>query len=351
MGGCKTMSSHLTVLIGDQASTKHYTIDADTDRPLKGKVKTSYLHDSYTVPVSNLADFYEALDSVRSNPNAFIIRGRGREDMMTKVRRTKDDPANFYEQATQWICFDFDSLMNVSDGNVPWDEVMRFPDCVQYIIRHCLPDEFSYVDCIYQWSSSAGLYYKDKPIKEGINIHLFFWLDRAVTDKELKAWFKEYKEPDFDPSVFRTITPIFVGNHIVKDDRIIDTIPDDEKFGIVLGEQSEVRVPEIDTNVLETWLLESMAMPEDTTNEILQQLYTIGAIYKSTGAWYKLKHPGERTPGDWHIRKTDPRVVHHHAHNSKRIDRWIKDFYGVDAAFKLPQEEHRYQQITNNNKF
>lgn len=336
------MSNYLTVLIGDQASTKHYTIDADTDRPLKGKVKTSYLHDSYTVPVSNLADLYEALASVRSNPNAFIIRGRGREDMMTRVRRTKDDPANFYEQATQWICFDFDSLMTV--GDMSWDEALKFgnDECIYEIIRNYLPKEFQFVDFIYQWSSSAGLYYKDQPVKEGINIHLFFWLNRAVTDQELKAWFKHYKEPAFDLSVFRTITPIFVGNHIVRDERIIDCIPDDEKFGILEGRiplRKSVQVPEIDTNVLEQWLLDSMTMPEDNVSEILQQLYTLGAIYKSTGAWYKLKHPAEKTPGDWHIRKTDPKVVHHHAHNSKRIDRWIKDFYGVDATFKLPQED------------
>lgn len=327
------MSNYLTVLVGDQPSTKHYTIDADTDIPLKGKVKTSYYHDSYTVPVDNLADLYEALESVRSNPNAFIIRGRGREDQMSKVRRTKDDPANFTEQPTQWICFDFDSL----EGFTGYSD-----DTVQSIIKQCLPAEFHVADYIYQWSSSAGLYYKEQPIKPGINIHLFFWLDRAVTDRELKAWFKSYAEPKFDTSVFRTITPIFVGNHVVRDERIVDTIADENKFGICQGIiplRSTVIVPEIDTNVLETWLLESMAMPEDTTSEILQQLYTLGAIYKSTGAWYKLKHPGEKTPGDWHIRKNDPKVVHHHAHKSKRIDRWIKDFYNVDAAFKLPDDD------------
>ena len=334
--------SHLTVLIGDKPSTKHYTIDEATGRTQKGKVSTSYYHDSYTVPIDNLADMYEALEVVREDPNAFIIRGRGREDMMKHIRRTKDDPANFFEEATQWICFDFDGLteINLSVKEFYQGNGVEGSDGIIGPVIKLLPPEFHNVDCIYQWSSSAGLYYNDEPIKPGINLHLFFWLDRPVTDKELTAWFKDpvYKHL-IDVSVFRTMTPIFVGNHIVKDDRIVDVIPDDAKFGIWPGWRGEVKVPEIDYSPLEQVFLSSLELPEGTTDAILQQLYALGAIYKSSGSWFKLKHPGERTPGDWHIAKADPKVVHHHVHKSKRIDNWIRDFYHIDPTFDLPLGE------------
>jgi hypothetical protein len=347
------MSSHLTVLIGDKASTKHYTIDPITDRAQKGTVKTSYLHDSYTVPVSNLVDLWDAILTVRNDPKAFIIRGMGREPILTQVRRTKEEPDNFHEEPTQWLCFDFDELPY--NSTVPIPQLLGSMDCNRMgqfindnIIKQYLPKEFHNIACIYQWSSSAGLMYKDQVIKQGINLHLFFWLDRAVNDRELKTWLDK-GDLIWDMSVFNTVTPIFVGNHIVRDPAITDYIDDSNKVGFVLNQEHvEVTVPEIEVKNVDD-LLQSLEMPEDTVSDILQQLYNLGAIYKSSGSWFKLKHPGERTPGDWHIRKSDPRVVHHHAHKSKRVDRWIKDFYHVDTTFKLPVQtlDHTITKIEN----
>jgi hypothetical protein len=44
-----------------------------------------------------------------------------------------------------------------------------------------LPLEFRSVDCWYHFSSSMG-------IKDGIRVHLWYWLERPCSDDEMKAW-------------------------------------------------------------------------------------------------------------------------------------------------------------------
>ena len=41
--------------------------------------------------------------------------------------------------------------------------------------------EFQSADCWYHFSSSMG-------IKDGVNVHLWFWLERTCSDNELKTW-------------------------------------------------------------------------------------------------------------------------------------------------------------------
>lgn len=335
------MKTHLTVLEGDKASTKHYTIDPETGKTKKGHVSTSYLHNSVTVDIENIADLYEQLASVRNNPNAFIIRGKGVEDVQIGIRRTKDDPQNFIEEPTAWVCLDFDEWVLRSDEeecrgkNIQRDLYApgrTTQEAIEHIIQWDLPRQFHNVSYIYQWSSSAGLVYDSKPVKPGTNLHLFFMLDRALVDRELTAWLENIGSPEqvFDTSVFRTITPIFVGNHIVKDPRITDTIEDERKFGIVVKELLEVPVPDI-TIREQHIVLDSISF--ETTNDILQKLQEVGAVHKRSGSWIKLKHPNEKTPGDWHVRYDSPAYVHHHVKKSMPVSDWLKEFYGIDFAY------------------
>lgn len=341
------MKTHITVLEGDKPSTKHYTIDPETNTAKKGQVSTSYLHNSVTTEIENLADLYDVLESVRTNPNAFIIRGQGVEEVQAGVRRTLHEPQNFTEEPTAWVCLDFDEWTLRSDEeqcrgtNLPRD--LYAPPrhdhaAIEHIVQWDLPQEFRKVSYIYQWSSSAGLEYAGRPVKAGTNLHLFFMLDRALTDRELTAWLENIG-PRFDTSVFRTITPIFVGNHIVKDERIRDAIEDDRKFGIVVKDLLEVPVPAI--TVREQHInLDSISF--ETTNDILQQLQAVGAVYKRTGSWIKLKHPGERTPGDWFVKYDNPTWVGHHAKKAMPIGEWLREFYGVDFAYRKPMSTGDY---------
>ena len=58
---------------------------------------------------------------------------------------------------------------------------------LSYAIQQ-LPVEFQYFDCWYHFSSSMG-------IKSGINVHLWFWLERPCSDNELKAWLGGFEPP------------------------------------------------------------------------------------------------------------------------------------------------------------
>ena len=68
---------------------------------------------------------------------------------------------------------DIDSLS--WDGDMSDQQAM-----VSYAIQQ-LPVEFQAAGCWYHFSSSMG-------IKAGINVHLWFWLERTCSDNELKTW-------------------------------------------------------------------------------------------------------------------------------------------------------------------
>jgi hypothetical protein len=315
---------------GEIPSIKHYAVV--DGRPKKGTVSTSTFFDSNTFEVTNILELFDVITIVREDPNSFIIRGKGLEEEQYYVRRLKfsedSTDGNFYEEYTSWLCCDFDSY------EVPEGINRCSIEAIEYLIKEILPTEFHNVTYIYQWSSSAGLEYNGIPAKEGTNVHLFFYLDRGLLDTELKAWFAPQKADGFDVSTFNTVTPIFVGSFVEKEDGIVDIIPEDKKFDIVAKEQVEVTVPTI-TSVHKVY--DSIELPENTANEMLLALQSAGAVYKRVSGWIKLKHPKERTPGDWFVKPNHPQVIHHHVHDSMRIDKWLKQFYGIETHFKFPQ--------------
>jgi hypothetical protein len=68
-----------------------------------------------------------------------------------------------------------------------------------------LPAELQSADCWHHFSSSMG-------IKSGINVHLWFWLDRPCSDNELKTWLSGYPADDrmFNPiQIHLTANPQF----------------------------------------------------------------------------------------------------------------------------------------------
>ena len=73
----------------------------------------------------------------------------------------------------QWCMIDIDSL--AWEGDLSDQQAM-----LSYAIQQ-LPAEFQSADCCYHFSSSIG-------IKSGINVHLWFWLERTCSDNELKTW-------------------------------------------------------------------------------------------------------------------------------------------------------------------
>lgn len=332
--------THVTLMEGDKPSTKIYEIDETTNTAKKGLVEQAYYHDSYTIPVNNLVDLYDIISYAREESHRYIIRGAGLFPKQELVRRTKYNDVDsldgkFREQPTNWICCDFDKYI------VPENIDRTSIDAIEYLIENELPVEFHNVSYIYQWSASAGLEYMGKPIKEGTNVHLFFFLNTSLNNEQLKSWFHNEIERGFDSSTFNTVTPIFVNSHVEKDDRIIDVIDETKKYGMVAKEHVEVIVPEIREVVKD---FSQFVTDIDLSNEIMAALRDIGAIYGKRSGWVLLKHPREKTPGDWHLKPNSPQVIHHHVQKSMRIDKWIKEYYGLDKKFKFP--DNRINQLT-----
>jgi len=92
------------------------------------------------------------------------------DDQSNPVPRNKE---TLIATSRQWCMIDIDSL--AWDGDLSDQQAM-----LSYAIQQ-LPAEFQATDCWYHLSSSMG-------IKSGINVHLWFWLERTCSDNELKAW-------------------------------------------------------------------------------------------------------------------------------------------------------------------
>ncbi|MDC1271848.1 hypothetical protein N8Z94_04505, partial [Planktomarina temperata] len=121
-------------------------------------------------PVSDLQSLSALLQRLENDPKHTVIRGSLTDDQSSPVPRNKEA---FTATPRQWCMIDIDSL--AWDGDLSDQQAM-----LSYAIQQ-LPAEFQATDCWYHFSSSMG-------IKAGINVHLWFWLDRSCSDDELKAW-------------------------------------------------------------------------------------------------------------------------------------------------------------------
>ncbi|MDB4170321.1 hypothetical protein N9747_10040 [Planktomarina sp.] len=121
-------------------------------------------------PVSDLKSLSALLQRLEDDPTHTVIRGSLPENKNSPVPRNKE---TFTATPRQWCMIDIDSL--AWDGDLSDQQAM-----LSYAIQQ-LPAEFQSADCWYHFSSSMG-------IKSGINVHLWFWLERTCSDNELKAW-------------------------------------------------------------------------------------------------------------------------------------------------------------------
>ncbi|MDC0114281.1 hypothetical protein OAI45_04260 [Planktomarina temperata] len=145
-------------------------------------------------PVSDLQSLSALLQRLENDPKHTVIRGSLTDDQSSPMPRNKEA---FIATPRQWCMIDIDSL--AWDGDVSDQQAM-----LSYAIQQ-LPAEFQSTDCWYHFSSSMG-------IKSGINMHLWFWLERPCSDNELKTWLSDYPADDhmFNPiQIHLTANPQF----------------------------------------------------------------------------------------------------------------------------------------------
>jgi hypothetical protein len=142
-----------------------------------------YLFNFSTRPVACLDDLARVLDGLKQH--SCVIYGRLIEGTSMPCRRLLNtdaktgDAATIEDAAHSWVLLDIDKL--AIEGDV-FDPVTE-PERAAEFIRAKLPPEFEGARCLWRLTSSAGVGKRDT-----ISMRLGFWLDRALTGAQAKAW-------------------------------------------------------------------------------------------------------------------------------------------------------------------
>lgn len=183
-------------------------------------------------PVGGIRDLASLLEQATDPAlKLLIIRGKLRSDLAARiqpgqlVRRRK---GSFDEAAHYWMLTDFDQV------RVPGADVVLAPEeAVLGVILQALPEYFHDATCFWQLSSSAGMSGDDL-----VRVHIWWWLDRLVSDRELTSW-AGIAAPLVDDTLFRTVQPHFIANPF------FDGVPDPltRRTGLLEGSRDDVAFP------------------------------------------------------------------------------------------------------------
>ena len=111
-------------------------------------------------PVHDLQSLASVIGGLEDEPTKAVLRGLPLLPENDPVARQSQ---NFSTTSRHWCMIDIDSL--------PWDgDLHDHKAMLEYASFH-LPSEFQQADCWYHFSSSMG-------IKQGIRVHLWYWLNR-----------------------------------------------------------------------------------------------------------------------------------------------------------------------------
>ena len=155
--------------------------------------------------IRKLSDLYELVKYYTYTPHTCLIRGIPAPGLVEPARRLGVDFPMPIEGA-RWICLDFDGV-ELPPGCDPFG-----PDGVEHAVNQ-LPTEFQAGSYIAQFSASAGVLNPDgTPYKPGLRAHVFFWLDRRVTNEELKGWLFDYP---VDKALFTPVQPHYIADPIL----------------------------------------------------------------------------------------------------------------------------------------
>ena len=152
-----------------------------------------------THPLKDIYDLSDILFKLENDPQSCVIRGVPIGGIADPCRRRKE---NFNDQAHHWVCFDFDSIPGVLSP--------------QSVVEQCLPGELHNASFHWQYSGSQGF-------KPGTRLHVWFWMDCAVTSTEWIDWLSTHgldkdgvPETPVDPALFRVVQPHITSKPVLK---------------------------------------------------------------------------------------------------------------------------------------
>lgn len=129
--------------------------------------------------LNSLSDLGAALEMLLDKPNKFIIRGAPKKDAGKIVRRKTHPPKAAFDAASRrYVMFDFDKVKCPD-----YFDAVKNPTEIVSWVRATLPLPFKKASCYYKFSSS-----QDISSRESVSLHLWFWLEQAVSDDELKRY-------------------------------------------------------------------------------------------------------------------------------------------------------------------
>jgi len=220
----KNEANQLVILetLGKAPATKTLIIDAQGNRDAIPYGRALKYWGKVYQPTS-IFELSALLENFTHIPNAMAVRGvfRNHVDLRQPVYRRKDERK--YPQAPETVClkeaplcwapFDLDKLALKDLGfDQPLAE-LKLPDVCGRIIDQYLP-ELANVTHHAQYSSTAG--WRDP---HTASVHLFYWLDRPMTNAELKAYAHmvnaRAEKTIVDPALYQAAQPIYIANPLL----------------------------------------------------------------------------------------------------------------------------------------
>lgn len=197
--------------------------------------------------VGDIHTLARELEQVSTDPRSFVIRGAIKDDKRSEkeVRRRMEKGREgdaFVSASRCWVMLDFDKI-----PLPPGYDLHAPEDGIEWLIGEHLPEIFHDTTTWWQLSASAGV--EDQTT---ISIHLWFWLDRPISDAELKAYFKIHA-PVVDVPLFNAVQMHYTARPI------FEGVPDpiSVRQGLMVRENEAVTLPDIDVAELATRFVET----------------------------------------------------------------------------------------------
>ncbi len=174
------LSTQLTLIqtATDKTLSKRYYVNESGAVEYKAYQNETFFK-THTITIDGIEDFWNEFKEISKESNCAIIRGVIPEDQPSVRRNTE----TFQDKPLCWVQLDVDEF------ELPTEISPITVEGIEYFIANELPKEFTKVSYFYQFSNSAGIPQPNGDfLKKGLNVHLYFYLNRPTNNDELKDW-------------------------------------------------------------------------------------------------------------------------------------------------------------------
>ena len=166
-------------------------------------VKLPYYYKGHEFQLEGFDGLVRLLEAAAKQGSTFVVRGKIRAGVNPQRMRRKhvEDPT-LEEASHHWLLLDFDKHRPDVNPEEFCGNVRTFAEDA----RNRLPECFHNAATWYQATGSAGF-------KPGVRLRLGFWLDRPLSNLEIKGWLKGLP---LDFSIYTPSQPCFIAHPILE---------------------------------------------------------------------------------------------------------------------------------------